>query len=305
VYSADANLIVSLLDIHATAVSEGQHDGPLLEILEAGTGHGALTLHLARAVHAANASMPVVEGSQEQPVTTYSKEPRKAIVHTVELSRQNSQHAKKVVQGFRRGLYSNDVDFYVGSVSDWIDQQIDHRQLRGKDEKAFLSHIILDMPGSYKHMEKAASVLLSQGNLILFNPSITQIIDAVETIKKYHIPVYLDRVLELGHTMTGGKEWDVRAFKPRAVVQAEHEKQITGERTGTRTEIASNEDESGSMDESSGEGSDETLLTETGKPESAARELQGFEMICRPKAFSRVVGGGFVGVWKKKTPRDL
>lgn len=304
-YSADANLIVSLLDIHATAASESQHDGPSLEILEAGTGHGALTLHLARAIHAANASMPVVKGSLEEPVTTYPREPRQATVHTVELSRQNSEHAKKVVQGFRRGLYSNDVDFYVGSVSDWIDQQIDHRQLRGNDDKAFLSHIILDMPDSYRHIEKAASVLLSQGNLVLFNPSITQIIDAVEMVRKHHIPVYLDRVLELGHTMTGGKEWDVRAFKPRAVAQAEQEKRISGERNGLRTDVASNEDEPGSSEGSSSEGSDETLLADNEKADKLAKEVQGFEMICRPKAFSRVVGGGFVGVWKKKTPRDL
>lgn len=295
---------MSLLDIHATAVSEGQHDGPSLEILEAGTGHGALTLHLARAIHAANASTRAVENSQEQPVTNIPEEPRQAIVHTVELSQQNSQHAKKVVQGFRRGLYSNDVDFYVGSVSDWIDQQIHHRQLQGKDDKTFLSHIILDMPGSYKHVEKAASVLLSQGNLILFNPSITQIIDAVETIRKYRIPLYLDRVLELGHTLTGGKEWDVRAFKPRAVAQAEQEERIAGRRNDIGTDLPNNEDEPGSLEGSSSEGSD-NATTDIGKPKTAAQELHGFEMICRPKAFSRVVGGGFVGVWGKKTPRDL
>lgn len=304
-YSADANLIVSLLDIHATPSFDGQHDGPSIEILEAGTGHGALTLHLARAIHAANASIAAVEGSQKQPVTEYPKELRQAILHTVELSQQHSEHAKKVVRGFRQGLYSNDVDFYVGSISDWIDQQIDLRQLREKDDKAFLSHIILDMPSSYKHIEKAASVLLSQGNLILFNPSITQIIDAVETIRKNRVPVYLDRVLELGHTLTGGKEWDVRAFKPRAVAQAEQEERIAGGRNGIRTDVASNEDGPGSMEEPSGEGSDETPFTEPVQAEKLAKETQGFEMICRPKAFSRIVGGGFVGIWKKKTPRDL
>lgn len=304
-YSADASLIVSLLDIHATPSFGGQHDGPSLEILEAGTGHGALTLHLARAIHAGNASIPAVEGSQGQPVTKYPKQLRQATLHTVELSKQHSENAKKVVRGFRRGLYSNDIDFHVGSVSDWIDQQIDLRQLRGKDDKGFLSHIILDMPSSYKHIGKAASVLLSQGNLILFNPSITQIIDAVETIWENRVPVYLDRVLELGHTLTGGKEWDVRAFKPRAVAQAEQEERIAGGRNEIRTDVASNEDEPGSMEDSSGEGSDETLLTESVQADNLAKETQGFEMICRPKAFSRVVGGGFLGIWKKKTPRDL
>ena len=51
------NLIASLLDIHASPLTS--YPGPpLLEILEAGTGHGGLTLYLAKAIHAANALRP-------------------------------------------------------------------------------------------------------------------------------------------------------------------------------------------------------------------------------------------------------
>ncbi len=57
-YPADANLIVSLLDIHPSINPEdGSKDEPF-EIFEAGTGHGALTLHLARAIHGLNPPPP-------------------------------------------------------------------------------------------------------------------------------------------------------------------------------------------------------------------------------------------------------
>ncbi|KFX96568.1 hypothetical protein V490_03275, partial [Pseudogymnoascus sp. VKM F-3557] len=59
VYPADANLIVSLLDLNPTVPDPSSSSpSPPLEIFEAGTGHGALTLHLARAIHAANPAPP-------------------------------------------------------------------------------------------------------------------------------------------------------------------------------------------------------------------------------------------------------
>ena len=304
-YPADANQIVSLLDIHANAFSTPLGNGPSLEILEAGTGHGALTLHLARAIHAANASIPSFESSRESLVTQYLRDMRQAIIHTVDVSPQYSNHAKKVVQGFRQGLYSNDIDFYVSNVSDWIDQQFSHRQLREQEDRTFLSHVILDMPNSYQHIEKVASALRPQGNLMLFNPSITQITAAVETIRKTHIPVYLDRVLEVGPTMTGGKQWDIRAVKPRALVQAEHERRFGGHIKDSTPENAVNENVASSIEHTSDEGSDATILRNTEKAEALAKEQQGFEMICRPKPFARVVGGGFLGLWKKQSPRDV
>ena len=302
-YPADANLIVSLLDIHATASPAVEDNGPCLEILEAGTGHGALTIHLARAIHAANASVSSVAGLQEPLLREKPRLRRQAIVHTVDVSSQVSKHAESLVHGFRRGLYSNDIDFYVSDVSDWIDHQTDHRQLRAEEEKTFLSHVILDMPDSYKQIEKVSSVLHPQGNLILFNPSITQIIAAVEVIKKHNIPVYLDRVLELGATMTGGKEWDIRAVKPGARAQAEPINGMASRTKDILPSSAENNTEPSRLEDTSDQGSIEGFEGDIEETEALGYEQQGYRMVCRPKAYARVVGGGFIGLWKKRNRR--
>ncbi|TPX08747.1 uncharacterized protein E0L32_009809 [Thyridium curvatum] len=56
IYPADANFIVSLLDINLPVPGEDPDADaqPPFEIFEAGTGMGSLTLHLARAIHGAN-----------------------------------------------------------------------------------------------------------------------------------------------------------------------------------------------------------------------------------------------------------
>ena len=46
--------MVSLLDLHVDLLASQNGAQPPAEILEAGTGHAGLTLHLARAIHAAN-----------------------------------------------------------------------------------------------------------------------------------------------------------------------------------------------------------------------------------------------------------
>ena len=59
-YPKHCAIITSLLDISLPCPGEDpQFDqGPPFEILEAGTGHGALTLHLAREIHGANPPIP-------------------------------------------------------------------------------------------------------------------------------------------------------------------------------------------------------------------------------------------------------
>ena len=128
------------------------------------------------------------------------------MIHTLDVSREHSKHAEQIVKGFRQGLYAHDVVFQVGDVSQWIDEQVFKRQL-GPDEEAFLSHIVLDMPSSSLHVEKAASVLGTNGNLLAFNPSITQIISIVKKIKQLGLPLVLSSVLELGLNVSGGKDW--------------------------------------------------------------------------------------------------
>ena len=100
-------------------------------------------------------------------------------------------------------------------VSEWIDRQVSDRRLHPND-KAFLSHIILDMPAVQYHIKKAAAVLYINGTLMAFNPSIIQIMAVVELVKRQYLPLQLDRVIELGPSMTGGRDWDVRSMVPRA-----------------------------------------------------------------------------------------
>ena len=276
-------MIVELLDIHAPSSNTTSKDEQSLEILEAGTGHGSLTLHLAKAIHVINASGHARHSSH------------RAVIQTVDASAQYSEHAKKIVHGFRQGLYTEDVSFHVANISDWLDQQVRDRKLEECDDKSFLHHILLDMPNSYRHIEKAVSALHPDGNIILFNPSITQITAAVDLIKTKKLPLFLERVLELGPNLTGGKEWDVRAVKPRAWVQAEQEKRL-GDKQETESKQCDQErDHTSTVDNSA------NSVSKNGEQcRAAINEAQGFEMICRPKAYARVVGGGFLALWRKK-----
>ena len=136
----------------------------------------------------------------------HNSDDRQAVIHTLDVSSKHSKHAEQIVKGFRQGLYADNVAFHVGDVSQWIDEQVCRRRL-GPDEKAFLSHIVLDMPSSSHHVEKAASVLHTDGNLLAFNPSVTQIISIVKIVKQLHLPLVLKSVLELGLNVSGGKDW--------------------------------------------------------------------------------------------------
>ena len=194
---------------------------------------------LAKAIHAANALRPSVNKSSSEAVEDcqsesrsengvpisrrpsgqvddlnsrsefsyeHSSDDRQAVIHTLDVSSKHSKHAEQIVKGFRQGLYADNVAFHVGDVSQWIDEQVCRRGL-GPDEKAFLSHIVLDMPSSSHHVEKAASVLHTDGNLLAFNPSVTQIISIVKIVKQLHLPLVLKSVLELGLNVSGGKDW--------------------------------------------------------------------------------------------------
>lgn len=358
-------MIVSLLDVHVTHTDPTEDDAPL-EILEAGTGHGALTLHLARAIHAANprpsfdakrhssstdgvdpglrwfflplnrlfsylgkisslgtykrsahngdapsssgidastsSLTPDIQGHSSELEEYKSK--RKAVIHTLDISSRHSNHAKKIVAGFRQGLYAGHVDFHVGDLSEWIQKQFTARAESRTDTeaKAFLSHIVLDLPSSHRYIAQAAPALRVDGCLIVFNPSITQITKCVEKIQTERLPLILDRVLELGAAMTGGRRWDVRSVRPRALVKSEAKKQKDLAMASDGETDRSDDTIAGSGDSSLSVGSEVV-----GRDEEQARTLDdqeiGREMICRPKVGEMVTGGGFLGVWKKMRDR--
>ena len=258
--------------------------------------------------------------SRSQASYEHSNDDRQAVIHTIDLSENHSRHAEKIVKGFRqvrifrsssclfgieigdlscnshfhlekamltlksgKGLYTNDIVFHVGDISSWIDEQVFNRRL-GPDEKAFLSHIVLDMPSSFHHVEKAALVLHTNGKLLAFNPSITQISSIVTLVKQLNLPLVLESVLELG-LHSGGREWDVRAVIPRALTRMA--RTATGE-----DDISSYADKDLDAGPVAGSASRDNQPTHA--------QVSGTEIICRPKFVHGVAnGGGFLGVWRK------
>ncbi|KAH6620377.1 S-adenosyl-L-methionine-dependent methyltransferase [Boeremia exigua] len=294
-YPSDTNLIVSLLDIHVDTPSSALNNEPPFEILEAGTGHGALTLHLARAIHAANpplAKTPDYATNVEEPedavylgesmsdlqdMALDSWKPcRRAIVHTLDISSKHAKHAKKIVQGFRHGLYAGNVDFHVGDVSAWIASQ----RVTRKTEEPFLNHVFLDLPNAETHLANVAPALRVDGLLAVFNPSITQIAQCVELIREEKMPYLLDRVVELGAGTI--REWDVRAVRPRSTLKKPDTKELPD---------ASDVE---SVDPVKGQEARDDELAET-----LAKEDEKWAMVCRPKAGQMVVGGGFLALWRR------
>lgn len=198
IYPFDAASIVNLAELHIDypQLSEtGEIVNPV-QILEAGTGHGSLTLCLAKALHPANCH--AYEGSDG---SIYK---RGAILHSLD---QNSAHLKtgrKTLAQFQRGIYAKNVDFHlVESPSKWLEEQWDSQNQ--------LDAAFLDMPSSEDHFKAIAQNLKIDCPIILFSPSVTQILDAVKH-------VHLNRDLRLSHIRTmefipgaggGMREWNV------------------------------------------------------------------------------------------------
>lgn len=316
-------MIVSLLDIHVNSPAAGETQPPL-EILESGTGHGSLTLHLARAIHAANTTPPprpsrsqiqYVENRALKPgeedtkntdgePTAQNDDPtqlewdewrkeRNAVIHTVDVSHKFSALAERNVKGFRRGIYAGDVDFYVGPVEKWIAEQTKRRTKTGilssltgpSAVQPFLSHAILDMPSAHLRIAHVAPILRRDGYLVVFMPSITQIGECVQIIRKQRLPFVQERVVELGLGMTSGRHWDVRlAFKKSGADPSSWTP--SAEADGEETVPAADAEETGPS-------VDEILI-----PEEPVKDEEPV-MVCRPKVGIRTVGGGFVGIWRR------
>ncbi|QKX55598.1 uncharacterized protein TRUGW13939_02694 [Talaromyces rugulosus] len=328
IYGADANLIVSLLDIHVLpppSLPPASDGATPLEILEAGTGHGSLTLHLARAIHAANTQPPPIPKNSQvrilanRPVRPYAdaaettsataaarqeeqaenteqkqwdewRAQRSAVIHTVDVSSKFSTHAEKTVRGFRRGLYAGNVDFHVGPVEEWIADQTRQRS-SNNNKKAFLSYAILDMPSAHQRIPHVAPVLKRDGVLVVFMPSITQIGECVQLIAREKLPFVMDKVVELGTGLSSGRMWDVRVAVKKS--RADPSSWVESSRSEAADSSVSEEDGSSgsSTSSTSSEGPPE------GPSEPAAEDNN--VLVCRPKVGLKIVGGGFIGIWRR------
>lgn len=292
IYPADAALIVELLDLHVQPFeidNESESGTPKLEILEAGTGHGALTLYLSRAIHGANQFPPVFNDNEDEVSQLNAiddwKCTRNAVIHTIEHSAKYSQHAEKIVKGFRSGLYHGNVDFHVTDVGAWTRKGLSEREGR-----PFLSHAFLDLPRADEHLKIVAEALRTDGCLMVFTPSITQIVECVNTVKEAGVLLELENVIELGvNGSSGGREWNVRAVKTR--IASPHDKlcEEADEREADAIEL--------------GDGVGAESEADDSVKRSGTKLTERWSMVCRPKVGERIVGGGFLGVWRKQ--RDM
>lgn len=284
-------MIVSLLDLNPTVPGQ---EAEKLEIFEAGTGHGALTLFLSRAIHGANTLPPRISLDEADPEKAKEYDQwlsnRRAVINTLDISEAHSRHAQKTVANFRGGIYASNINFHTGTIEDYLRPQLE------SGEKPFLDHAILDLPSTHAYLDLVSQAMKSNATLITFCPSITQINACVEFVKEQNLPLFLETVLEIGGSVgVGGKEWDVRRVKVR---QAKRAPSITDKTTSEQetASATSTDGENVSVEEAL------QVLPVEEEPALAVEAEERWEMVCRPKVGLRVVGGGFVGLWRKKAP---
>ncbi|KAL2759182.1 hypothetical protein ACRALDRAFT_2099743, partial [Sodiomyces alcalophilus JCM 7366] len=308
IYPQDATLIVSMLDLNLPVPGEDPEAdaAPPVEIFEAGTGMGCLTLHLARALHGANppvppelrkalCAAPYAKGRllrdtatdtspdlgpmpheldfsspdlQAQLETYLSR--RRAVVHTLDINPSTSRQAHGVIRKFRRAQYLLDIDFHVSTIRSYLESR-----LAQSGGEPFLAHAVLDLPSATEHADLVVRSLRPDGKLVMFTPSITQAIEAVVWAEESTQPVYMDRVIELPsstwsegfHDGVGGREWDIRSVMPRKYARE----------SGGETVPEKDQDES---------------EEEVGKSKKA--------IVCRPKVGNLVGGGGFLTIFTRR-----
>jgi len=304
IYPPDANTIVNLLDLHPDAApGPKEKDSPRLEILEAGTGHGGLTLHLARAIHAANPPAPSIPNPSGEDGESDSddainaawmqwKRERRAVIHSIDVKERYSKHARDIVRRFRRGMYFGNVDFHVGDIVEFVNARLASATTENPNEEPFLSYAVLDLSSAMSYLDIIAKALRVDGKLVIFNPSITQIAECRQKIHEQRIPLMFEKAVELGVGMSAGREWDVRPTFVRA-------KQKQPPQQGERN-VEDKDDEC--YESVTREGSEENFHIEEAEAQSQEKvePKKDWVMVCRPKVGKTVIGGGFVGLWSKK-----
>ena len=170
IYPTDAATIINELDLHASIEEP-------IRALEIGSGNGAFSMYLARAVYP------------------------KGKVTSLDISERYSKAARQWVDGFRRGIYSSNVEFItVESISPWL-------QLQAQSTELF-SAAMIDTPSPEIHIESLTPLLEVDAFIAVFSPSITQFLPIKQLVSSKRLPLRLERVLEL--SPTGAKEWDLR-----------------------------------------------------------------------------------------------
>lgn len=227
IYSLDANAIVLMADIDVSELSS-YHEEPA-HFLEAGTGNGSLTLSICAVLHGANGL-----ARAERDLSR-----RGAILHLIDRRADHLQMGAWNVRNFRRGKYAGDVEFGVCALpTEWLEH----------NPGFSLSGVFLDLPDPQEYLGAISARMALEATLLVFTPSVTQILDCREAVARERLDLLLVKTVELPPGNGGGtREWDVNVVLTRE--------------TGARVAV------------------------------------------CRPKVGARVVGGGFVGIFKRQCVR--
>lgn len=245
---------------------------------------GSLTLHMARAIHAANPAIPKslrralmytsyrpaeakpdsaagaiqgLEVEDAQALDAY-RSSRRAIIHSLDKNSGHMTEAYRFIRNFRRAQYLLSIDFHSTTISSYLSAR-----LAASDGQPFLSRAVLDLPGAHDHAEHVIRSLLPNGLLVVFAPSISQIAEFQRWALETRQPAPMIKVIELPTSVvasetnpdaSGGRPWDVKTVVPRAA-----------------------------------------------EAEKGAKMVQ----IMRPKVGDRVAGGGFVAVLRKLNLAEL
>ncbi|KAK9455162.1 S-adenosyl-L-methionine-dependent methyltransferase [Dipodascopsis uninucleata] len=239
IYAYDAATIVSLADL----VVEDD-DKETFRVLEAGTGHGSLTLAIARTIHSANSNLP-------------DDVKRKALIDTLDRSKRFSKIGKQNVLEYRCGKYKKDVHFH----SELTPTEFLWKQEESEGPIQY-NAVFLDLPNPHFELESLRDRVRPHAPIVLFVPSVTQVIDALQHITEMKLPFAHDRTVELLPGNMGGsmRNWDVRRATVRSSIDT------SGESANCKE-------------------SEEDIDIDR-KPER--------KWVCRPMVGERVVGGGFV-----------
>ncbi|GMM29933.1 hypothetical protein DAMA08_026780 [Martiniozyma asiatica (nom. inval.)] len=284
IYTYDAQAIVTLADLHLDPPELEWENGNFKAIksrkqyLEAGTGHGSLSLSIAKALYPANTLCKIFknnpiykENDLENGNNVYNRSPnfendlRGAILHSIDCNAIHSRQGRETVQGFRRGIYADSVEFHLAdSPSQFLKSDIAKLWAKGSklsddltDDQingdSWLDGAFLDMPNYHLHIAEISKNLKVDGIIVAFCPNITQILDGVKVIDELNDQVlsnsgkYIlvhEKSIQLLPGIGGGlQEWDTRR----------------------------------------------TLIRSTGE--------EGYSV--RPKVGVRTVGGGFIAIWRK------
>ncbi|CAO3643580.1 unnamed protein product [Cunninghamella blakesleeana] len=181
IYPKDACTIVQLLDV-----------APGHRILEAGTGNGSLTLHLARAISG--------DGK----------------IDTVDMRETHSMTAQKHIKRFERGRYQSLIHFYIGKLSDILQQQKilqnndvndddDQQQQQSylKEKNEIYDGVVLDLPDPSEELTSILPFLKNDRFIVCYLPNMTQVLHLMETIQR--LPLVMEDCIE-----AEWKEWEIR-----------------------------------------------------------------------------------------------